>query len=91
MPADWYSAPSLNSMYLNGNKLSGQISAPSDVAASWAAQEIAGLTDAVVMKRMSLASNMLTGTIPAGLWRYRMQACYGTDVSAVVPNFDMHV
>lgn len=78
-------------MYLNGNKLSGQISAPSDVAASWAAQEIAGLTDAVVMKRMSLASNMLTGTIPAGLWRYRMQACYGTDVSAVVPNFDMHV
>ncbi len=66
-------------MYLNGNQLIGKIPAAtaasaSSVAAGWAAGLLAGFSDTTAMRRLSLASNMLTGTIPAGLWRIRMQA-----------------
>ena len=66
-------------MYLNGNQLIGKIPAASavsasSVAAGWAAGLLAGLSDTTAMRRLSLASNQLTGTIPAGLWRMRMQA-----------------
>lgn len=66
-------------MYLNSNQLIGKIPAASavsasSVAAGWAAGLLAGLSDTTAMRRLSLASNQLTGTIPAGLWRMRMQA-----------------
>ncbi len=74
IPSDWYSASSLTSMYLNGNQFTGTIPATSAIGETFATTLLIGLTDAIVMKRMSLASNKLTGTVPAGLWRFRMQA-----------------
>lgn len=71
-------------MYLNGNQLIGKIPASATVAASsvvagWAAGILAGVSDTTAMRRLSLASNRLTGTIPAGLWHIRMQAsCTGS-------------
>lgn len=79
-------------MYLNGNQLIGKIPAASavsysSVVAGWAAGLLAGFSDTAATRRLSLASNQLTGTIPAGLWRIRMQAsCTG----AAVPDCSGH-
>ena len=62
-------------MYLNKNFFSGTIPAAAAVAPGWKSKTLAGLVDTSVMSQLSLASNRLTGTIPAGLWQLRTQAC----------------
>ncbi len=66
-------------MNLNGNQLIGKIPATSAVSASsavagWVAGLLAAFSDTTAMRRLNLASNQLTGTIPAGLWHLRLQA-----------------
>ena len=77
---DWFQAPRLQSMDLTGNLFSGTI--PATIPASTVVPIgfdalLTGLQETVAMRRLSLASNLLEGTIPAGLWRYRLQACFG--------------
>ena len=75
IPGDWYSTPLLQSMDLAGNRLSGKIPAGAEYPTSWADSLLACVTDTAAMRRLSLATNLLTGTIPPGLWRFRLQAC----------------
>lgn len=63
-------------MDLTGNLLSGTIPASTVVPTGLVAL-LTGLQETVAMRRLSLASNLLEGTIPAGLWRFRLQACFG--------------
>lgn len=63
-------------MDLSGNLLTGSIPAPSTaLTKSISDALLVGLTETVAMRRLSLASNLLDGTIPVGLWRHRLQAC----------------
>ena len=63
-------------MDLSENLLTGSIPAPGTAATiSISNALLVGLTETVAMRRLSLASNLLDGTIPVGLWRYRLQAC----------------
>lgn len=63
-------------MDLTGNLFSGTIPA-STVTPTGLDGLLTGLQETVAMRRLSLASNLLEGTIPAGVWRFRLQACFG--------------
>ena len=61
-------------MDLTGNRLTGTIPADPSVPSSFSDFLLTGLTESAAMRRLSLATNLLVGTIPAGLWRFRLQA-----------------
>ena len=60
-------------MDLTGNRLSGTIPASTAVTEGLANALLIGLGIGA-MRRLSLATNLLDGTIPEGLWRFRLQA-----------------
>ena len=62
-------------MDLTGNRLSGSIPADASVPSSWQDLLLTELTDTAAMRRLYLATNSLSGAVPDGLWRYRLQAC----------------
>lgn len=63
-------------MDLTGNMFSGNIPANTAVSTTFADGLLTGLEESAAMRRLSFATNLLDGTIPAGLWRVRLQACF---------------
>ena len=63
-------------MDLTGNLLTGTIPASTAVLTGFVDGLLTGLEESAAMRRLSLATNLLEGTIPEGLWRFRLQACF---------------
>lgn len=61
-------------MDLTANLFSGTIPA-STVVVTGLDGLLTGLQETIAMRRLKLAQNLLEGTIPSGLWRFRLQAC----------------
>lgn len=76
IPLDWFEAPKLQSLDLTANLFSGTIPA-STVAITGLEGLLTGLQETFAMRRLKLANNLLAGTTPSGLWRFRLQACLG--------------
>ena len=61
------------SLYLGSNLFNGAVPAPAPTATTDADQLLEGLTDSIAIKRLALSNNKLTGSLPPGLFRFRMQ------------------
>lgn len=60
-------------MYLDNNQLTGTLPAPAFTSLDPRVIALEGISDKVVIKRLGLSGNRFTGSLPDGIFRYRMQ------------------
>lgn len=60
-------------MYLDNNDFTGTVPAPAFTSLTPKDIALTGLNDKVSIKRLGLSGNRLSGALPAGIFRYRMQ------------------